>query len=241
MSKKVVVVLVEGSSDEELLIDRLRELYKGCEIRFESQRGDILYDFKSRKSIKVIVGDAVRGIVAKRKYKEKDILAVLHIMDTDGCLIPDDCIEIDESQGKKTIYTLESIKVDSAKQQQHITERNQKRSINVKTMNSTSSVVSKKYKYQLYYFSRHLEHVVFNEIDPEQEYKYENIEAFVEGLEGTVEEFLNEHLPESEATTYTEKYKNSWSHIGEGANSLKRATNVPLLFEYINHEVADEQ
>ncbi len=44
MSKKVVIVLVEGFSDEEFLIGRMRELYKECEIRFEFQGGDVFYN-----------------------------------------------------------------------------------------------------------------------------------------------------------------------------------------------------
>lgn len=35
--KKVIILIVEGESDEALLIDRLRELFKGHEIRFEPQ------------------------------------------------------------------------------------------------------------------------------------------------------------------------------------------------------------
>lgn len=240
MSRRVVIVIVEGDSDEALLIDRLRELYHGCEIRFESQRGDVLYDYRSRESIKKTIGDIVKGIIAKRKYKHKDILAVVHIMDTDGCMIPDDSIEVDTQQDMKTVYTLETIKVDSDNQKHNIVERNKKRTINIKTMNSIDTVVGKKYKYQLYYFSRNLEHVIFDEPNPEQEFKCENIESFVDELTITVEEFLSEHLPDLTAKTYCGQHKESWAYISKGTKSLKRGTNVPLLFDFINEEVNGE-
>lgn len=239
MSKKVVIVIVEGDSDEALLIERLRELYSDCEVKFESQRGDILYDSKTRKSIKETVGEVVKGIISKRKYVEKDILAVVHIMDTDGCLVPDTSIEIHADQDKKTFYTLETINVNSEDQKANIIERNKKRTINVKTMNSIDSVVSKKYKYQLFYFSRHLEHVIFDEPNPEQDFKYENIESFVNELTITVEEFLSDYMPSLTSETYIEQYKESWDYVSLGTNSLKRGTNVSLLFDFINSNLCD--
>lgn len=189
MSKKVVIIIVEGDSDEILLIDRLKELYTNYEIRFESQRGDILYKEKSRKSIKSEVGDVVKSIITKRKYKTNDILAVLHIMDTDGCFVKNENIIIDKEQKQKTLYKLNSINVSSEKQKENIEKRNKQRSINVATLNSIESVVGNKYKYQLYYFSRNLEHVVFNEPNPENEFKYDNIEKFVEELKLNIEVF----------------------------------------------------
>ena len=237
MSKKVVIVIVEGDSDEALLIERLRTVYSDCEVKFESQRGDILYDSKSRKSIKETVGEVIKGIISKRKYIEKDILAVVHIMDTDGCLIPDNSIEVHTDQDKKTFYTLETINVNSEDQKVNIIERNKKRTLNVKTMNSVDVVVSKKYKYQLFYFSRNLEHVIFDDPNPEQDFKYENIENFVNDLTISVEEFLSDYMPRLTGETYTERYKESWDHISVDTNSLKRETNVPLLFDFINSNI----
>ncbi len=235
MSKKVVIVLVEGASDEEFLIGRMRELYEGCEIRFEPQREDVFYNEKARqKSIKLVIGDIVREVVKKRKYRDSDILAVLHVIDTDGCLIPENCIEINHDQQEKTYYSVDTIKVNSSKQKQNIIKRNDIRSSHVKTMNKQQKVVSKKYKYQLYYFSRNLEHVLFNEPNPKQENKYENVEEFIENLDCTVEEFLYKYLPGIEGFDYSDKYNSSWRYVEEGVNSLKRATNVPLLFEFIN-------
>lgn len=234
MSKKVVIVIVEGDSDEVLLIERLKELYSGCEVRFESQRCDVFYDFKCQKPIKEVIGNIVREIIEKRKYKPKDILAVAHIIDTDGCMINDDSIKVDGKQEKKTIYLVETINVDSEQQKLNISNRNRERTINVKSMNSVDKIVGKKYNYQIYYFSRNLEHVIFNEPNPEQDLKYENIENFIENLDVKVEAFLLEHLPILENINYPERYKESWNYISNGNNSLRRCTNVSLLFDFIN-------
>lgn len=70
-----------------------------------------------------------------------------------------------------------------------------------------------KYKYQLYYFSRNLEHVVFNEPNPENEFKYDNIEKFVEELKLNIEVFLKKYLPNIESLEYENQYRESWVHI----------------------------
>lgn len=234
MSKKVVIIIVEGDSDEELLINRLREMFIDKEIRFEPQNGDIFYGYKSQKTIKAIIGDEVKRLIKKRKYKPSDIIAILHIMDTDGCFIKNDKIIIDPSQNKPTIYTLDSINVIDKQQQIRIFERNQNRSINVKGMNCIPSIVGNRYRYQLYYFSRNLEHVVFDEPNPEDKYKCDNIESFLDGLSEPIENYLIRYLPNLAETTYSGKYQQSWSHIEQEINSLKRFTNVPLLIDFLN-------
>ena len=234
MSKKVVIIIVEGDSDEELLINRLREIYRDNEIRFEPQNGDIFYDRNSHKSIKALIGDVALSVIKKRKYKPSDILAILHIMDTDGCFIDNDKIIIDSSQIKQTLYTIESIKVIDDKQQNRIIERNQKRSQNIKEINCISSIVSKRFNYQLYYFSRNLEHVIFNEPNPKDELKCDKIEEFLNNLSEPIEQFLSRYMPNYSKTDYCGEFKHSWSFIEQGTNSLKRFTNVPLIITFLN-------
>jgi hypothetical protein len=240
MSKQVIIVLVEGQSDEILLYERLRELYKGCEIRFEIQRGDIFYDNKNgNKPIKSVIGDCVKGIIQRRKYKKKDVIGVIHIMDTDGCFIPDTQVVVDESQGMKTFYKTDCIKVDSDIQKNNIMLRNSTRSTNVNTMKSVESIVKRTFKYQIYYFSRNLEHVIFNEPNPAKDTKEENIEIFLEEIEEgiSIEQYLSTYFSGVGGTSYNDKYSESWNYIKSGTNSLKRSTNVPLMFEYINEIV----
>ncbi len=232
--KKVVLLIVEGESDEVLLIDSLRETFKEHEIRFEPQRGDILYDIRKKdKSIKEIIGEAVKSILIKRKYKPSDILSIIHILDTDGCLIPEDNILVEKAQKELTLYQTESINVLTEEQKNNIKLRNETRSRNIRTMNSVSSIISKKYLYQTYYFSRNLEHVIFNDQNPCSQTKTDNVEKFLEELTIPLESFLSQYMFDLTETNYEAKYQESWSNISRETNSLKRYTNVPLIFEYI--------
>lgn len=128
IEKQVVLLIVEGDSEEVLLFERLRELFESYNIRFKVYNGDILYESnKMRKSIKSVIGDVVKDFLNKNKFKTKDLLAVLHIVDTDGCLIADEQVVVDEEQGENTIYYPGCISVKNSSQQAFIRRRNKER------------------------------------------------------------------------------------------------------------------
>lgn len=238
--KKVVLLIVEGESDETLLLDRLRELFKGHEIRFEPQHGDILYDIKQTgKPIKDIIGETIKEVLLKRKFKHSDILAVIHIMDTDGCLINEENVVVDNLQQVLTYYQNNCISVLDDTQRRNILTRNGIRSRNIRTMNSVQSIVSKKYTYQIFYFSWNLEHVVFNEPNPSSESKVDNIESFLENLASPIEDYLKQYMPVLTKQEYEERYLESWSDVSEGTKSLQRSTNIPLMFDFIEFKTSE--
>jgi len=232
--KKVVILIVEGESDEVLFIDRLRDLFKEHEIRFEPQHGDILYDAKRQgKAIKEIIGETVKEILIKRKFKPNDILAIIHIIDTDGCLISEEKVIIDKEQQAMTFYQNACISVPNERQRDNILTRNKNRSRNIGIMNSVNDIVSKKYNYQMFYFSRNLEHVIFNVPNPNSESKVDNIESFLEILSLPLENFLAQFMPALTKESYENRYLESWEVISQGCKSLERSTNVQLMFDYI--------
>lgn len=233
-SKKVVLLIVEGFSEEVLLYGSLRQEFQQYDIQFEIQRGDVLFSFnKNRKSIKGIIGDIVKEFLNKRKFKWSDILGVLHIIDTDGCLIPSENVRIETSQTTSTWYESDCIKVSDEKQRESIISRNMERSRNVRIMNSINTIINKKVPYQMFYFSRNLEHVLFDDPNPNTGTKIEEIERFVEGLSIPIEEFLHKHMYALSMESYEEKYTESWKVMDQNTASLSRLTNVSLLFEYI--------
>lgn len=236
VQKRVVILLVEGGTDETLLIDRLRQLFINTEIRFEAHNGDIFYDIKQKsKPIKVMIGDRVKEILIKRRFKASNVLAVLHILDTDGCFINPENIAIDTKQSTYTQYQEGCIRVSSETQKSNIEQRNKVRSKNIRIMHSTDHIAS--FTYQLYYFSRNLEHVIFNEMNPQKENKFENVEDFLEELTMPIEEFLEPFMPVPRNETYQDTHKISWEFISEDINSLKRATNTPLIFDFLTEQM----
>lgn len=239
-SKKIVLLLVEGDSEEILLFNRLQELFQQNHIRFRVEHGDMLYNINSQqKSSKSIVGDRVKDYLRTYKLKESDILCVLHIVDIDGIFLSHDRIVIDTEISQLTFYEPEYILVKNEKQKERIQIRNEKRSLRIKEMCSTHTILPAKVPYQMYYFSGNLEHVLFNELNAQQDEKIAAIEEFMERLENVIEQYLQLFIgiPELEGKGYSELYQMTWQNIINNESKIDRLTNVPLLFNFIESKL----
>lgn len=235
--KKVVILIVEGDCEENLLFVRLRSIFKQQQIRFHVYGGDILYDAKQKgRVIKNVVGDVIKEILLKNKFTPLNILAVLHIIDTDGCLIPEDSVRINTDQEKLTLYEENCIRVISERQKEKIINRNEQRSKNIEVMRTVNKVHGNKIDYRMFYFSRNLEHVLFNEPNPEQVTKINDLESFMDNLSIPIENYLLQYMIPLEATDIENQYVESWEKVSENTVSLKRLTNVPLLFDFLKHQ-----
>lgn len=229
--KKVVLLIVEGSCEEVLLYNRLRILFEQYNIRFHIQRGDILYDLDKRKEpIRSVIDNAVKEFMMKSKFRSDDIFCVVHIIDMDGCFIPEEAILIDETQKELTVYHLDRISVPHDKQKQQIAVRNVDRSRNINEMRALVKILSGEINYRMYYFSRNLEHVLFENLNPEKGGKFPEVERFIEQLEIPIEDFLQDSLPHLKGI---DPYSESWKRITVDTASLQKFSNVPLLFEFI--------
>ena len=70
--KKVILLIVEGDSEESFLIDALRNTFEQHRIHFSVYGGDVLYDLsKGKKPIKSIIGDTVKEFVVNEKLLEQ--------------------------------------------------------------------------------------------------------------------------------------------------------------------------
>lgn len=232
--RKVVLLIVEGSCEEVLLNNRLRGLFEQHNIRFHIQHGDILYDLsKPDEPIKSVIGNAVKEFMIKSKFRPEDVFCVLHILDMDGCFIPEEAIVIDETQKELTVYHKDKISVRHDKQKKQIAARNTERSNNINTMKVLDTILSGEINYRMYYFSRNLEHVLFNDANPEKGAKYPEVEQFIGQLTMPLEEFLQQSMP---PITGQDPYLESWERISKQTASLEPYSNVPLLFDFVQSQ-----
>ena len=114
-----------------------------------------------------------------------------------------------------------------------IVKRNEQKNINAKIMVATSYVMRSHIPYQLYFFSRALEHVLFDKPNPRSENKLHKVEQFVDQLREPLEVFLAQFLKLRDRANMDQIYEESWHYIMQSNHSLQRATNVSLLFEFI--------
>lgn len=104
MTKKIILLLVEGLSDEEALALVFSKLAKEHDIEFDVLHTDITAD--ENMTVKYI-GERIKREIADylRKnpfIKRKDILKVVQIIDTDGAFVPTSLVR--QSTSGKTEY-----------------------------------------------------------------------------------------------------------------------------------------
>lgn len=242
MTKKVLLIIVEGQTEQIILEDYLDAHFADTTIRFDVQREDVLTKWDAHKRIPNIKNSVIRVIQSyldKYKFLAKDLTAVVHITDADGCFIAPECVRVDENIEQKLFYTEDAILVKSDKRKEQIEQRNEMKARNARILiaNDYFSINRLKVPYQLFYFSTNLEHVLWDERNEIPTEKIHKADKFIENLSGTIEEYLKTYLPVDAELPYREKMKKSWSFLMEGGHSLQRGTNVPLLFEMIKTDV----
>ncbi|WP_332648952.1 hypothetical protein [Lysinibacillus sp. 54212] len=235
MSKKVILIIVEGHTEEEVFYDFLQERYNNEEIRIDVQKGDILSDWNNH-NINKKVGKIIKQYLTKYRLLPQDLLAVVHFTDTDGCFIPKDGVVISPQHTENLTYSNEAIYVVDEDKKQKIEQRNKLKAINVKKLaeNEIFSINRIKIPYSIFYFSTNLDHLLWNERNEFRDEKMERAEFFMKNLKIPLEQFLRQFSKIEENFSYREKLTLSWEYVMERYNSLQRCTNVPLMFDMID-------
>ena len=224
--KKVILFIVEGTS-EELALGTLIESYyqDNHRVIMKVVRGDITTrDFVQHNNIVDTVGELVKEEIARSRIKKTDIVKVVHLIDTDGAFIKDDRI-IEELLGQPFVtYELDCIRTD---RKSAIQARNEQKSRNVIRLIGTSTLLSC-IPYQIMYMSSNLDHVLYdiqNLPDKEKEDKaMEFAETYMDNIDGFVD-----FITKSDFSICSD-YSASWKFIQKDCNSLKRYSNLGLLF-----------
>ena len=221
--RKIIFIIVEGISDQTALAAIMSKLIRTDNVIVEFTRGDITTEFGvSPSNIASKIGDFVKQYSKPYSYKASDYLEVIHIIDTDGAFIGND--KVLEASVVETYYGCDSIKTSNC---QKIIDRNQRKAENVKKLISLPKVwVS--IPYSVYFFSCNLDHVLHDKANVPGKDKDRLATEFARKYRYHPEDFLTFIQDNTYAINKT--YIDSWKHIKEGENSLKRYTNVNLIF-----------
>lgn len=229
--RKVVLFIVEGTTDEESIRLLLQEIIKDdLEVIFEVVGGDIT---ANRNSDKTNIKNKITDIIldgGKRKFKASDYLEVVHLVDMDAVFIPEENIHKDKSL-RGFSYKDDGIYANSI---ENVIERNKKKKDILNLLLSTDKVYGT-VPYRVFYFSCNLEHVLHNEIqlDDRLKMKYaaEFEDKYIDDLDGFVDLICNSDF------SVKKDYKESWDFIKEDNNSIKRYTNFNIfLKDYLNKQ-----
>lgn len=228
-SKKFVLIICEGPTDEDALYRIMKGFFEPCEIRFHISHGDPLTSFSEQRNpmhgIKAIVNQE------KKKYalRDSDILAVIQLTDTDGTFIPKEAV-IEDQEASRIIYGQTFIRT---KFPQSIIARNTKKQINLNKILPYYGI-NDEIPYRIYYVSRNIEHALYGiEGNLTDNKKTRLADEFSDRFGKDWRAFLS--YMEKECFPLGTDYDESWRLIKEETRSLERHTNLNFLFSEFSY------
>ena len=222
-AKKVMLFLVDGPTDEDALSPILKTIFKNSQVKFHVIHGDITSDqaVNSNNAVKTVNGH-IHQEMNRYGLTPKDILKIIHLVDTDGAFIPHESVT--EGQVDKLRYEDNRI---VAKNVQRVIERNERKTRIVQRLHLTKKIGG--CPYSVYYFSRNREHVLHrNSQDLTDEQKADQADLFAETYEKDPGKFI--HFLANSDFTVKGDYEETWNFIFEENHSLHRYCNLHLLF-----------
>lgn len=233
--KKVLFVIVEGESDGYLFFEELEKVYPKDLVIIKAYRGDI---FTNPEVQGKDIRDRIRDFFISKlgELQPKDFLGILHFSDTDAAFVGEDKVIVDLAQKENILYKNNGIYVNTTDQKSAIHHRNKIKKANTDDARYISYITYNKTKipYRLFYLSQEVEHVIFGELNVEQQVKEKKMVSFLKRVRETqtVHNLLISHFPPL-AEDISNKYKESWEFIFKEDHSLLRCTNAILMYEYI--------
>jgi hypothetical protein len=230
--KKVVLVIVEGSSDDTALGLTLNQVLDQDSVYIHIMHGDITTrNGINSKNIISKIGTVVKEYAKSQHYTAKQFKQIIHIVDTDGTYIPDDNV-IGDTTCQNPMYESDGIHTKDAK---GIIDRNEKKRDNLFRLRSCGDIWA--VPYSVYYMSCNLDHVLHDKRNSTVEEKENDAYAFAKRFKNNSDGFVK-FICESSFSVKGD-YKGSWDYIENGMNSIQRYTNLPICIQEENVKMDD--
>lgn len=225
-TKKVILFIADGPTDEAALSPILRKLFQNEEVRFHVVHGDITSEQTITHTNAINrVNEHIKMEMARYGFQRKDILEVIHLIDTDGAFIPDS--HVVKGDVEKMHYEDNQI---ITRNPQKTIERNERKKQVLSRLYSAKKVGGS--PYMVYYFSRNLEHVLHNNSNHlEDIQKVDCADRFTDTYKDNLKGFM-EFFNTSDFAVLGD-YVETWNFIFEGTNSLHRHCNLHLLLKEV--------
>ena len=220
-SKKVILIIVEGPSDESALGVIFNKIYDPNKTFVHTIHGDLTTQTKVHTgNIVIKLGNEVRNFAQKNFLQLKDFIEIIHIVDTDGVYIPDSSI-IEDSNALRTFYSENCITTNNI---DNIILRNSQKRQNLNKLIATNHI--RNIPYNVYYMSCNLDHALYGSLNLTDEEKESQAHDFALRYQDNIPEFRN-FISNSDFSVML-PYRESWNFIKADSESLKRHTNLGL-------------
>lgn len=222
--KKVVLIIVEGPSDEEALGAVLNNYFGKDRVYVHTHHGDITTE-KGNKCSNIIskVNECVKQCMRQYPFKRSDFKRIIHVVDMDGAFITDNAIAEDKD-AYKPIYTEEVIRTNHP---EGIVKRNAQKRENINRLIPTSIIGN--IPYQIYYMSSNLDHVLYNKLNSTDVEKENDAHNFAIKYKDDLNGF-KAFLQDSDFSV-NQNFIDSWDYIKQEKHSLERHTNFGQCLE----------
>lgn len=229
--RRAKIVIVEGMSDETSLSIYFGRYFAEKNIYFILLRSNILsnvYGDKAKSNIITDLHALITSYLENNRYiKLTYIDEIIQVVDTDGMFI-DDINIIENKNINKVQYTIDNIITSNKIGFQNL-NCNKRRNIEKLLGKRSLAFEKQEIPYSIYFMSRNLEHVLHNKTenlvdDEKSKLSYEFANRY-----NDIKNFIT-FITESDFCLI-KGYKESWEFIQKDANSLKRYTNIGLIFK----------
>lgn len=221
--KKIILVIVEGPSDETALGVLLSKIFDPTKVYVHIMHSDITSDLSIKNNnILAYLGNEIKHYANSNHFTNKDFQQIIHIIDTDGTYI-DDSLIIEDSSCSKPIYSTYNIRINSISK---IKQRNQRKRKNIDKLTNISNLWN--IPYQVYYMSCNLVHVLYDKLNCSDREKEDKAYQFAIRYRNDIAGFINFICYSDFSVNST--YLESWKFIKLANEYLKRHTNLGLSF-----------
>ena len=221
--RKVVLLIVEGPSDETALDFLFQYFYDPSKVYVRALHKDITSETgNTNANIVKKVCEEIKNFMRTYPVKKSDFLEIIHVVDTDGAFVNSSKI-IEDTSAIKVNYTPTEIR---AFNREAIILRNAQKSRNLNILYGTQQIW--KIPYRIFYMSCNLDHVLHNQQNSSDTDKTNNAYVIVRRYKQCPNKYIT-FLSQSKFSVMGD-YKESWEYIKKDLHSLERHTNIGICF-----------
>ena len=221
--RKVVLLIVEGPSDETALGFLFQHFYDPSKVYVRALHKDITSETgNTNANIVKKVCEEIKNFMRTYPVKKSDFLEIIHVVDTDGAFVNSSKI-IEDTSAIKVNYTPTEIR---AFNREAIILRNAQKSRNLNILYGTQQIWQ--IPYRIFYMSCNLDHVLHNQQNSSDTDKTNNAYVIVRRYKQCPNKYIT-FLSQSKFSVMGD-YKESWEYIKKDLHSLERHTNIGICF-----------
>ena len=222
--RKIVLVIVEGASDETALGIALNQVFDKELVHIHIMHGDITTRIGvNSQNIVAKVGNEVRTYATSNHYKTSDFKQIIHIVDTDAAYLADDKI-LKDPECVELSYQNDGIHASDVSK---VIARNKQKTENLYRLRSCGNIWG--IPYRVYFMSCNLDHVLYDKRNSTIEEKENDSYAFAKKYKNDVGAFMDFMC--KSAFSVKGDFKESWEFIETDMHSIERYTNLPICLE----------